>query len=217
MKRTHCRLAISLLVLVLVFLGSAGASADHFSYAVSILTKTGGEEYRAFLEAIDKHDDEALRTLLIKGNPNVSNDKGARPIHAAAYLGRVGALRLLIRRGAELEALAHGGWTPLHYAAFGGKVEAIRVLVAMGLPPDSVDVGGETPLFYAVEAGNLEAVKWLVGNGANINHNNNGGETPLSTALHYKSEPIADYLKSMGARLGAGAEEHLHEGEKAAH
>ncbi len=44
----------------------------------------------------------------------------ATPLHAACQQGRLNAVRLLVTRGASVEAATEDGWTPLHFAADGG-------------------------------------------------------------------------------------------------
>jgi hypothetical protein len=67
----------------------------------------------------------------------------------AAYNGHLAICRLLIDKGAQLEAKDSGGWTPLHYAAFRGHVEIVRLLCDRGADVEARDNGGWRPLHYA--------------------------------------------------------------------
>ena len=85
------------------------------------------------------------------------------PVVLAASLGHVDIIKLLVRRGADLERALCGfsagegvtGWTTpvrpqrtraLHAAVYGGKVEAVRVLLEAAANPNSTDADGTTPL-----------------------------------------------------------------------
>jgi ankyrin repeat protein len=54
------------------------------------------------------------------------------PMHAAAAGRSRDSVRLLIERGADVNARQHGGWTTLHAAAQNGDVEMIQMLIAAG-------------------------------------------------------------------------------------
>jgi ankyrin repeat protein len=54
-------------------------------------------------------------------------DNLTRPLHCACAKGRVGAMRLLVELGADVEVQAGDGARPLHLSAMFGHVEAIKV------------------------------------------------------------------------------------------
>ena len=72
----------------------------------------------------------AVETLLAAGaDPNDANDRGWTPLHQAAYSNQSAMAALLIDRGADLEAEAHGsGGTPLIIALFWGHRDTADVL-----------------------------------------------------------------------------------------
>jgi ankyrin repeat protein len=60
---------------------------------------------------------------------NEANDRGATPLHQAGYSNQCAIADLLLRRGADPEAEAHGsGGTPLIFALFWGHREVADVL-----------------------------------------------------------------------------------------
>ena len=60
---------------------------------------------------------------------NDANDRGATPLHQAAYTNQGAIATVLIQHGADLEAEAHGsGGTPLIFALFWGHREASDLL-----------------------------------------------------------------------------------------
>ena len=57
---------------------------------------------------------------------------GSTPLLWAAVAGRAEAVELLIRRGADVNAVDRDGGTPLHAAAFLGHEKTVDVLVRNG-------------------------------------------------------------------------------------
>ncbi|KAI9154872.1 ankyrin [Paramyrothecium foliicola] len=81
--------------------------------------------------------------LLERGVP-VANT-GA--LHAAARLGYLDTMRLLMRYGADVNETISGWdyWAPIHFAASRGQVDAMKLLEQSGADPDMKDVKGKTP------------------------------------------------------------------------
>ena len=82
-------------------------------------------------------------------------------------------LRLLLERGANVNALTRVGSTPLHLASQNGAVEVVRLLVEHGADVEAVDGDGKTALqvvgesIYNVDQGRRDGVtKLLVEYGA---------------------------------------------------
>lgn len=82
-------------------------------------------------------------------------DAGASPEHclwAAAFRDDETMLRLLVARGASLEAVAEGE-TPLLGAVKVSRFRAAAVLLELGADPDFVDTSGRTALHYMLKKG----------------------------------------------------------------
>lgn len=175
---------------------SWGEKISHVTFATTILDSSKDPINKKFKELISQNKMDELGTYIASGiDINVADSKRVSPIHYAAYMGSIEAMRMLIRRGVNLWAAAFGGWTALHYASFGGHTEIASLLVSMGIPVDIRDVGGESPLFYAIEADHPDMVRWLVEHGANVSHVNNKKETPLSVAKEFNNKEIIGYLQ----------------------
>lgn len=73
------------------------------------------------------------------------------PLHVAVDKGQLEVARLLIERGAAINALTDSGSiTPMHDAAFGGHVDMVRLLLAHGADPGAHDTEfGATPCAWA--------------------------------------------------------------------
>ena len=71
---------------------------------------------------------------------------GRTPLHEAAMRGETAVGRLLIDRGADVNATVGGNITPLHLAAVGGHRETAELLVAASADPNARDTSyGATP------------------------------------------------------------------------
>jgi len=99
------------------------------------------DRHRATALAAQHGHVDVLRLLLDAGeDPNRYNPKGnhghSTPLHQAVWTGHVGAVQLLVERGARLDIkdTIHGG-TPLGWAEYGGQKEVAEYLRAKGGTP----------------------------------------------------------------------------------
>src|SRR5215208_3181323 len=130
------------------------------------------------------------------------SDGAAPPLYYAVQGAQLGAAKLLIERGADVNAPTAFGVAPLAPAVGKRNVELIKLLLDHGANPNSV-VGTATVLHLAVERGCLDCVKALVEAGADVNAVTSNGEyrTPLHIAKRRGLNEIADYLLAHGVIL----------------
>ena len=134
------------------------------------------------------------------------------PIHAAAAIGNKEVIELLLKKGANMEAmlpngsdgeaLAQGLFTPLHIAAGYGSLEAAKLLIEKGVKVDAKANWNRTPLISAIssnERENTEMVKLLIEAGADINVKHSNDATPLFDAAGWGKKEIAKLLLEKGA------------------
>ena len=62
------------------------------------------------------------------------------PLHDAAEQNSVDVARLLIERGADIDAKDNNGSTPLHYAAVENSFDVARLLIDSGANTDGIDL-----------------------------------------------------------------------------
>jgi ankyrin repeat protein len=84
----------------------------------------------------------------------------------AASSGQAGAVRALVKRGAEIDSRDRTGRTPLSWAAGTGYSETVQCLLELGAEVDLEDWDGATPLWFAVQGGAEDAAKALRAHGA---------------------------------------------------
>jgi ankyrin repeat protein len=134
------------------------------------------------------------------GNNTSGADGGQTPLMLASIGGHVEAIRVLIEKGANLEAADESGMTPLILASFTGHVQAIRMLIEKGANLEAVDENGMTPLMLASVSGHEDALRVLIENGANVEAPDNSGKTPLQNAKSQGHNEVVSLLKEHGAK-----------------
>ena len=83
--------------------------------------------------------------------------------HVAAQYGQTAFLyHVVLRWGAEVDAVDHDGRAPLHWAAYKGYGDTVRLLLVMNAHQDLADKEGCTPLHWAAIRGNGEACTLLL-------------------------------------------------------
>ncbi|CAE8632356.1 unnamed protein product [Polarella glacialis] len=145
-----------------------------------------------------------LQRLLDAGGDEVVNEPGAygwRAVHEAAMAGHVGALELLIQRGAAMVVQEDDGRTPLHWAVLGGHLQVARRLLESGHPVNVADAAQGTPL-HAVAVHEQEAMGELLLNaGADVTAQDGWHQTLLHQAAIMGQAPLVRLMLSRRAQI----------------
>ena len=96
------------------------------------------------------------------------NGSGHTPLHSAVAGRQSRLVQLLLRAGADPNAVAGDGWTPLHLAADEGLSEIGRILLDHGANVNSQRDDGATPLMVGLIAGHLPAIALLRSRGGRL-------------------------------------------------
>lgn len=109
--------------------------AYFFQALIAILLQGCGLE---LMQAADRGDMSAVSSLL---DQSIDADTqipilGSSPLILAAAKGHTEIVRLLLDRGAHINATDHTGWTPLHAAIYGGHAEVVQCLLERGAQLD---------------------------------------------------------------------------------
>jgi ankyrin repeat protein len=135
------------------------------------------------------------------------SDDGFTALHFAAYYDAPNALRLLLDRGADTEAVTKNFLTnmALHAAsaAATGRIEACTVLLEHGANVNAKQHGGNTPLHTAGFRGDRELADLLLRQGADPAMTNDDGQTAADLARSRGSSQLSALLRAhQGARVG---------------
>jgi len=125
------------------------------------------------------------------------------PLHYAAKHGHVEIARLLIEKGADVNALGCLDKTPLHYAALWGHFEIARLLIEKGADVSALTCSDNTLLHNAALYGYFEIARLLIENGADVNALGCLDKTPLHYAAEHGHVEIARLLIENGADVNA--------------
>lgn len=133
---------------------------------------------------------------------------GTTPLTLAALHHDLHTMKLLISRGADVNAKSAGGQYPFypmkisrHVTTAGPQADFSNV------PPHwlylNTDCVGVTPLLSASASGSALAVKLLLDKGASVNVATRSGETPLMAAAYAGYLPAVEALLKAGAKVNA--------------
>jgi len=102
---------------------------------------------------------------------------------AATHANRIDAARLLIERGADVNAKDEIQDSPFLYAGAEGRLEILRMTIAAGANLNSTNRYGGTALIPAAHHGHVETVRALLTTKIDVNHVNLLGWTALLEAI----------------------------------
>ncbi len=118
-------------------------------------------------------------------------------------------IRLLLEKGADIEARDEQGQTPLIRAAAGAQARIVKLLLEKGAYIEAKDTSGATALIASACGGcvsidmgdTFECVQVLMAHGANVEAKTTGGSTALMVAASYGQTKILKLLLEKGANV----------------
>ncbi|MBQ6617169.1 MAG: ankyrin repeat domain-containing protein [Thermoguttaceae bacterium] len=120
-------------------------------------------------------------------------------LHYAAFLDDLDRVKLLIEKGADVNAKNRLNTTPLFFAANNDNLEMVKLLVENGADVNNRDYDDGNPaLFVAALKGNWEMFQYLVENGADILIENGDGCSALHAAAEGGNFEIVKWLIKKG-------------------
>jgi uncharacterized protein len=138
--------------------------------------------------------------VLLAADPALARARSAdgfTPLHLAAFFGAPEAAALLLRAGAEVNAVAQHVMrvTPLNSAAAVRHREVAEVLLDHGADLEACE-HGFTPLHSAAHNGDLALVEMLLARGADAARRTADGRTALDLALEAGHAEVVERLRS---------------------
>jgi len=156
-------------------------------------------------------DFDLVRSLIAKGaEVNVEAFVGITPLHQAASAGDLRVARLLIEKGARLDARSGSDGTILHqvinaqhllHGRTDSNREMVRLLLESGSKLQEFSFGN-SELHLAALTGQAHLVPLLVEHGADVSARNAYGHTPLHYAARHGYRAVAEALIARGAPPG---------------
>lgn len=150
--------------------------------AVACLAAGADESYDKLYSAIRGNDLRQIKALLDGGvSAGAAGPDGITPLMAAAETGSVEAMKMLIERGADVNAKNSYGSTALIWSVSDAK--KVRILLDSGADVDVAARSGRTALIVAAFANpSAEVVGMLLRKGADVNVMDQRKLTPLNAA-----------------------------------
>lgn len=157
-----------------------------------------GSHAGAIHDASKKGDVVGVEAALDAGADVDEIDKGATPLILAVRAGHIEAARLLLERGADVNAAPTPLLGPALMPALAKRrIDLIDLLLDAGADPNWRG-NREAALHIAVRSSCLECVTALVEAGADVNAKTKDGKTPLHLANFTGQREVSDYLMSHG-------------------
>ncbi|XP_056684537.1 uncharacterized protein [Spinacia oleracea] len=136
-------------------------------------------------------------------DPNVTSNAGLTPLHYAAKIGKKDLVKLLITKGAEVDAPSSSAkGTPLRFATAYSMKEAVKILLEHKANPNYATHPVLNPLMVAVLEKSVDCVRLLLKHGADPNLGFHG-ERPLIAAVQEGLIEIMKCLLKAGANPNA--------------
>ncbi len=155
-------------------------------------------------QAIAQEDNETVKNLIYAGfNVNTKDGNDYTALHVAVEHGNIEIVRLLLKKGANVNAKTNYKKTPILMLeeSFDDEesstIEILRLLISKGAEVNAQTEEKETVLMMACDGEDFKAVKILLEAGANPNLKDENGETAL---MKTDSDEIKQLLKQYGAK-----------------
>ena len=148
-----------------------------------------------------QRSDFEMTELLLDYTPYFSRDYlGNSELFYAIQNQDTAIVRLLVERGADVNAKNNSLKTPLMVAASTGNVEIVKYLIDNKADINILDSYNYNALCYAINSENAELVKLLIDKGADANYPIKKNLFPIELAQNKRNKDIISTLKNAGAK-----------------
>jgi ankyrin repeat protein len=143
---------------------------------------------------------DPVRLLTVHGIIQADMKNGYTPLDMAAFSIRyMPMVKLLVEKGADVNAQASSGATPLFWAVMREQRDELQYLIDHGANVNAADAYGDTILGMVLHMQYTSMIQILLDHGADVNAVDQSGHRPLSFALSMDDHRWADVLKKHGA------------------
>lgn len=174
-----------------LFGGSSSSLRDNFNSAAggnyarqAPKDPLEAEARSKYFYLVANNDPYPLKTFLdnFPGSAEWRNEEGLSGLMLAARNGHREVTEVLLKAGADIEAINANGSTALTFASFSGKAVVAEQLIKAGAKVNHSNSKGHTPLLAAASQGNKNTVRLLLEYEAEPRAAATDGATPISYA-----------------------------------
>ncbi len=166
------------------------------------------------LELAEKQGREKVIRFLINAGADVNHSTAHGPplyFYLISNGWRPDIIRLMLDKGAKVDAKGPHGGTAVHAAAQQGRGNIIKMLAAEKASINAVDDDGNTPLHIGAHYGRIGVVGILLDLGADMNAKNNAGMTAWALASAADRGNVTALLQQRGAETDASQDFHTYQ------
>jgi ankyrin repeat protein len=159
----------------------------------------------AWKEEYGEENNMALAEPLIANGINLEtkDSSGRTPFQRAVIYGWYKAAKLLLDKGADIDARDKNGQTILNFMVMqfhsqaNNNIKGITFLLAQGADPDAQDKEGMSSLHHAAMKASSEIAALLLRKGADPQLKDKNGKTPLDKARQMQNAEMINLLNSV--------------------
>ncbi len=126
---------------------------------------------------------------------NSRSGDGFTPLHLACFFGQLEAAEILIRAGADPNAISANRIAIIHSAAASRMAAIVKLVLQAGANPDAQQQGGYTALQGAAAHNNVDMAKALLDAGADRSIANDDGLTAANLAAKAGAKEVGALLE----------------------
>ena len=166
--------------------------------------------YSGLHQAAHSGDMVTLKRHIAEGADLEARDgNGRTPLHVAAFASRYDAVRVLIKSGADPNALDDQTYDIVTIASVPDDLEMVDLALNLGASAGNTTSPYDgTALIAAAHLGHFEVVERLIAGGAPLNHVNNLGWTALMEAV-VLGDGGQNHVKTVRVLVAAGADKEI--------
>jgi uncharacterized protein len=143
--------------------------------------------------------DVAQLNTLVASNGELVKTRGSdgfTPLHLACFFGQLEAAEILIRHGADTNAVSPSRIAVIHSAAASRNAALLKLVLGAGANPDAQQQAGYTALHEAAMHNSVERAQALLDAGADPAIKSDQGLTAADMAVQEGSKEVAELLTS---------------------
>jgi ankyrin repeat protein len=153
---------------------------------------------QSFLHELAREGDVLSAEVLINAGSKIDlpDDEGRRPLHEAAFFGRLEMVQFLVSNGALIDAPIHPfGYTALYYAVQQGHMDVVRFLLECGARLNVEDrLTGQGLLHIAAMRGDMQMTGVLIAAGIDVFFEDKKGQTARDHAARANNRSLEGVL-----------------------